>query len=543
MLLLKALVCFLSVLTVGSHSSTRLTWEKNYWYENDKEALKIALREPNKNVAKNLVLAIGDGMDVDTTTAIRIYRGQLTHGLLGEEALLTWDKFPYTGLSKTYSTDMMTTDSAASSTAFNCGVKTKYEMLGVDDTVVRKDCSTVEAAKVSSVLKQALEAGKSVGIITTDSVVGASPAGTYAHAAFRGWTTEVDPSSRNRELCKDIARQLVEDNLDIQVILGGGRQYFLPNYMSDPRNASSKGFRTDGKNLVEQWQTAQRAKGRKARYVTDQAEFDAATPENTDYLFGMFEPDRVQEETERRKTNQEPSIAEMTKKAIEILRKNEKGFYLFIEGANIDLGHHENRARMALEEGLAFEDAVSTVVNMTSTNDTLVIVSADHSHAFSFGGYSKRGSSILSVASNDYYPQNLKDRTGNRYTILAYGNGPGFQTDNQRVNLTLPENKGYYDVDRVYQSAFPLPYDTHGGADVPLYASGPMAHIFTGVHEQTFIANGMAYAACIGRDKSHCNPAPATTAADTSCQGSDAPNLFPAKVLVASLAVMCWLLQ
>ncbi|XP_067950021.1 alkaline phosphatase, tissue-nonspecific isozyme-like [Watersipora subatra] len=179
---------------------------------------------------------------------------------------------------------------------------------------------------------------------------------------------------------------------------------------------------------------------------------------------------------------------------------------------------------------------------MTSTKDTLVVVSADHSHAFSFGGYSKRGSDILSVADNDFDPSKLKDRTGNLYTILSYGNGPGFQTVDQQVNLTLSENKDYYNVDRVYQSAFPLPIDTHGGADVPLYASGPMAHIFTGVHEQTFIANGMAYAACIGRDKSHCNPAPATTAADTSCQGSDAPNLFPVKALVACLAVMCCLL-
>ncbi|XP_067949433.1 alkaline phosphatase, tissue-nonspecific isozyme-like [Watersipora subatra] len=306
--------------------------EKNYWYENDKEALKIALREPNKNVAKNLVLAICDGMDVDTATAIRIYRGQLTHGLLGEEALLSWDKFSYTGLSKTYSTDMMTTDSGASSTAFSCGVKTKYEMIGVDDSAIRNDCSTVEAAKVSSVLKQALEAGKSVGIVTTDSVVGATPAGTYAHAAFRDWTNKVDLFSKNREMCKDIARQLVEDNLDIQVILGGGRQDFLPKNVSDQRNANSKGLRPDGRNLVEQWKASQRAKGRKARYVTDQAEFDAATPENTDYLFGMFKPNQLQEETEKRKTNQEQSIAEMTKKAIEILRKNEKGFYLFIEG-------------------------------------------------------------------------------------------------------------------------------------------------------------------------------------------------------------------
>lgn len=478
--------------------------DKAHWFTNDEKELEKALKSVNTNVAKNLVLAIGDGMDVTTTTASRVYKGQLTDGYIGEEIKLSWDKFPHIGLSRTYSTDMTTTDSAASGTAYHCGVKTKYELLGVDNTAERKECSTVEAARVKSVLDYALDEGKSVGIISTDALVGASPAAAYAHAAFRNWRADYElPPGVS---CKDIARQLVEDNLDIQVLLGGGRAYFLPNTTADPEYSEQSGSRTDGKNLVEQWKTAQQDKNRKAKFVYDRAGFDNVTADNTDYLFGMFEPKRVQEETTRRINNTEPSVAEMTKKAIEILKKNPKGFYLFIEGANIDMGHHMNRARMALEETLAFEAAVDTVVRMTSSDNTLVIVSADHSHAFSFGGYSARGQDILSIANNSYNPEGLLDESGNYYTVLSYGNGPGFVPLEDRVNLTLEENKNYYKEDHVYNSPFKLPYETHGGADVPIFASGPMSHIFTGVHEQTFIANGMAYAACIGRNKKHCQP-------------------------------------
>ena len=77
---------------------------------------------------------------------------------------------------------------------------------------------------------------------------------------------------------------------------------------------------------------SQKAKGRKAKYVTNQNQFDQVTAENTDYLFGMFEQSRMQEETERKKNKNEPSLAQMVEKAIQILSKNSKGFYLFVEG-------------------------------------------------------------------------------------------------------------------------------------------------------------------------------------------------------------------
>ncbi|XP_067949435.1 uncharacterized protein [Watersipora subatra] len=512
------------------------TWDDAYWKDKNSQELSSRLKlQPNMGVAKNLVLAIGDGMGMTTTTAIRVLRGQRTDGMLGEEALLTWDKFPYTGLSKTYCTDMTTTDSAASATAYHCGVKTKYEMVGVDDKALRKQCSTVEAATVPSVLDHALAEGKSVGIVTTDALVGASPSGAYAHSAFRNWRADYELPDDAKGVCKDIARQLVEDNLDIQVLLGGGRKYFIPNNQSDPEYPDKNGSRTDGMDLTKIWLASQNSKGRKAHYVTNRQQFDAATADNTDYLFGMFEIDRVQEETERSKTNQEPSVAEMARRAIEILSKNPKGFYLFLEGANIDIGHHGNRARMALEEGLAFDDAVGTVMNMTSADDTLVIVSADHSHPFSFGGYSRRGLDILSIANSTYYP--LKDKTGNYRTVLSYGNGPGFKSLEDRINLTIQTD--YYDTDQTYLSAIPLEYDTHGGEDVVIFSSGPMSHLFNGVHEQTFIAYGMSYAACIGTNKEHCTTSPTPSALPRSSSTSEGVRHLPTSAFMLGTVLLC----
>ncbi|KAF6024776.1 ALPL [Bugula neritina] len=140
---------------------------------------------------------------------------------------------------------------------------------------------------------------------------------------------------------------------------------------------------------------------------------------------------------------------------------------------------------------------------MTSSDDTLVVVSADHSHAFSFGGYSHRGQSILSIANQSYYDST--DSNGHYYTVVSYGNGPGHKS--------VPQNytDEYFDVDRVYESVFPLDSETHGGEDVQIFASGPMSHLFTGTHEQTYIAHAMAYAACIGQNKAHCSTRRDTT--------------------------------
>ncbi|CAI9740640.1 alkaline phosphatase 1 [Octopus vulgaris] len=171
----------------------------------------------------------------------------------------------------------------------------------------------------------------------------------------------------------------------------------------------------------------------------------------------------------------------MTEKAIQILKKNTLGFFLLVEGGRIDHGHHANSAIKALSELSSFDDAVAKGVDTTNEKDTLIIVSADHSHVFNIAGYPTRGTDILDKVPRD--PVNKGPTDDMPMTVLVYGNGPGYTP--QRANLTNVDTtlKKY-----LQQSAVPLADETHGGKDVVAYARGPMSHLISGVKEQNYLA-------------------------------------------------------
>lgn len=112
------------------------------------------------------------------------------------------------------------------------------------------------------------------------------------------------------------------------------------------------------------------------------------------HLMGLFEPNDMKYDIYRDPT-QDPSLAEMTEVAVHLLSRNPKGFYLFVEGGHIDHGHHESIAYRALTEAVMFDSAVDKANKLTSEKDTMILVTADHSHVFSFGGYVPRGTSIF----------------------------------------------------------------------------------------------------------------------------------------------------
>lgn len=135
------------------------------------------------------------------------------------------------------------------------------------------------------------------------------------------------------------------------------------------------------------------------------------------------------------KRNQnEPSVTKMTEMAIKMLRKNENGFVLFVEGGKIDMAHHEAQARKSLDETVEFANAIQTAVNMTSEQDTLIVVTADHAHTMTMSGYPVRGSDILGLyekASDELL-----------YSTLSYANGPGYRKEEEpgvRHNLSLDD--------------------------------------------------------------------------------------------------------
>ncbi|XP_038075937.1 alkaline phosphatase-like [Patiria miniata] len=476
-----------------------------FWNDQAQNKLKEAIRSAenlNRKVAKNVVMFVGDGMGPSTVTAARILKGQLA-GLNGEEAVLAWEDFPSFGLSKTYTTDRQTPDSAGTATAYFCGVKAKSGVIGVDDSMEYGVCSAnIDTASVDSVMTHAARAGKATGFVTTARVTHATPSALYAHVPRRSWEADMlIPADQAGKGCIDIALQLITRANDTNVILAGGRVYLMPETDSDPEYPDKKGLRKDGRNLIEEWISGKDPDT--SKYVWKLDDFNKVDTEQTDYLLGLFERSHMKYEFERADdTAGEPSISEMTEKAIKILQKDEKGFFLMVEGARIDHGHHDGKPYKALYETVAMDKAVAKAMEMTNEEDTLVIVTADHSHVFTMGGNPSRGNPILGLDDSGYAVDGLP------YPTLQYGNGPGAKQDQNsygangmRRNLT--------DAD-VQQPEFEAPCifytdsETHGGEDLAIYANGPMSHLFHGVHEQNYIAHVVRYAACLDY-KEHCD--------------------------------------
>ena len=206
---------------------------------------------------------------------------------------------------------------------------------------------------------------------------------------------------------------------------------------------------------------------------------------------GLFSASQMAQEWDRAKdTGGEPSLAEMTAKAIAILGQRKDGYVLMVEGGRIDHAHHGNNAARALSDAVALDDAVKTALDMTNPNETLIIVTADHSHGLTISGYPRRGNPILGpvIGSNG---KPALGRDGKGYTTLNYATGPGAAKDEARRDPlkedTLAPN--YRQSALVSQGAA-----SHAGEDVAVRASGPQAHLLTGTIEQNTIFHVMAYA-------------------------------------------------
>ncbi len=479
------------------------------WIRDGKAALAQAKKlAPNDRPAKNVILFLGDGMGVSTVTASRILEGQL-RGKTGEENLLSFERFPYSAVIKTYNTNQQTPDSAGTMSAIMTGVKTKAGVISLDDGALLGDVTTVAGNVRPTVLELAEKSGRSTGVVTTTRITHATPAACYAHSPDRDWECDADlPQTAKDAKSPDIARQLIEfaygDGLE--VALGGGRRYFLPDSTADPEETTKKGLRKDGRDLTQEWLAKP-----KSTYVWNSSQFHAIDLKQTDHLLGLFEPSHMEYETDRAgDAGGEPSLTEMTVKAIELLSRNEKGFFLMVEGGRIDHGHHACNAYRALTDTIEFAKAVQAAVEKTDRKETLILVTADHSHVFTFGGYAIRGNPVLGkVVENDEpgRPGGVAlDSLGLPYTAVGYANGPGYSgasKEQPEGPKTYPHagkeckaiSKGRPDlksaetqsVSYMQETTVPLESETHGGEDVVVYADGPMSHLIHGVQEQNYL--------------------------------------------------------
>ncbi|MGE3510473.1 MAG: alkaline phosphatase [Vicinamibacterales bacterium] len=466
--------------------------------------------------AKNVILFIGDGMGVSTVTATRVF----AVGVAGE---LTLDRFPYTALSRTYSEDSITPDSAPTMTAMMTGRNTNAGVIGFDErTEVRDFNRDGDGERVWTLLERAKQRGMRVGAVSTARITHATPAATYAHI-------------NNRDDENAIALQALPGDptyntrlgSGIDVLFGGGRQFFVPSTVTDEEGGT--GSRPDGRDLRAEF------RGRGYSYVWNTAGFNALTPGQLPVL-GLFERSHMEYEYDRASdTGGEPSLTEMTVKAIELLagrsrRGRQDGYFLMVEGGRIDHAHHEGNAIRALTDARELDHAVAAAIRAVDLKDTLILVSADHSHVFNIAGYPMRPLNELPYPVASYTPgfdapaghgildlvydvdpatgsvAPATDRDGVPYSVLVYGNGPGYRggprvdprTDVFRGrNGTIPNGPSHQAY--FQEAAVPLGSETHSGEDVAIYGIGPGAELVRGTVKNTFIYHVMARA--LGLDR------------------------------------------
>lgn len=463
------------------------TWRTNG------EAYIQAVKKQKKfgKKAKNVILFIGDGMGVTTITASRILEGQM-RGESGEENQLSFEKFPNVALSKTYGTNQQTSDSAPTMSAIISGIKTDEGILSVNQNVVHDDYKTVKGNETKTLLEMAEDNGKSTGVVTTARLTHATPGACYAHTADRDWESDANLSKDARENnFPDIARQLIEFKYGdgLEVAMGGGRTKFISNQTSDPEYDNRKGERLDGRDLPNEWTE----KYKDSAYIWNKEQFDKIDAKKTKHLLGLFEPSHMQFSFDRAKDKAgEPSLSEMTAKSIDILSNNKKGFFLMVEAGRIDHAHHDGNAFRALTDAIELSNAVKTALSKVNLEETLIVVTADHSHTFTMGGYPIRGNNILGLVrevDNDGLLEEKEktDKNKQPFTTLGYQNGSGY-IGGTRPNLTQEQvtNPNYKQ-----ESTVPLSAETHGGEDVAIFATGAGSYLIQGVMEENWIFYAM----------------------------------------------------
>jgi alkaline phosphatase len=459
--------------------------------------------------ARSAILFVGDGMGIATVTAARILQGQL-RGESGEENWLAFERLPHVALAKTYNTDAQVPDSAGTMTALVSGVKTRAGSLGVGQDVAPGDAEAALRGRVATLLEEAEARGLATGIVTTARITHATPGALYAHVPERDWECDANlPESVRARDFPDIARQLVELPGDgPEVVLGGGRAVFLPRAARDPEHPEVAGLRLDGRDLIAEF----RARHPEAAWVWNAEGWRALDPARTGRVLGLFEPSHMQWELDRAAdAGGEPSLSEMTELALEILSRDPDGFFLMVEAGRIDHGHHAGNAQRALVDTIALSDAVERALARTRADETLIVVTADHSHVLTISGYPARGNPILGlVRGADGAP--ARDGLGLPYTTLGYANGPGYpgaspaQPAGPKKFPHMPSksepSQGRPDLGAVdtgaasylQESGIPLVSETHGGEDVAIYAGGPGAALLHGVQEQSYVYHAIARA-------------------------------------------------
>ena len=364
-------------------------------------------------------------------------------------------------------------DSAGTITALVTGEKTRIGVLGVNDGVARDDCAA--ALQIPCQRWQNWRNRQAwAQALFPQHVYSTQPlrAPTLTRPTELGKQCD-DPDDAEALGCRDIASQLVAmpfgDGLD--VILGGGRREFMPSDTQDPEYSGKQGARDDGRHLIDEWLAAD-ANRRYAWNGDTVAEWLASPTPVPGQLMGLFEPSHMQYEADRaRDPGNEPSLRDMTALAVKQLSAREEGYFLLVEAGRIDHAHHFSNAFRALGDTVALSDAVQWAVDNVDLTDTLILVTADHSHTMTISGYPRRGNPILGTVETEPGKPML-DATGKPYTTLSYANGPGYRKQRPDLSKVDTQARNFQQLGTV-----PMQAETHAGEDVAAFAAGANASL------------------------------------------------------------------
>lgn len=458
--------------------------------------------------ARNVIFFVGDGMGVSTVTATRIYA-------VGVDGQLAIDQFPFTALSRTYAADYITPDSADTMTSMMTGSTCNSGVLGfMPDTEIMDFNGDGDGLRPWTVAELAKQAGMKVGVVSTARITHATPAACYSHINFRDLEREIALQALPTD-----ATYNARLGSGVDILMGGGRQFFVPSGVVDEEGGT--GSRSDGRDLRAEFQAAGYS------YVWNQTGFDALSAADMPVL-GLFERSHMEYEYDRPlDTGGEPSIIDMTAKSIEMLQQatanSDRGYFLMVESGRIDHAHHATNAFRALTDADAFDQAIAAAVAAVDLRDTLIIVTADHSHVFTIAGYPLRpiedlgyplpegtdidpgyldapDSNILDVAYDftGTAVEPLTDSNGVPYTVLSYANGSSYR-GSARVDPRMDSFPGLNgsdvfgptDPNYLQEVTVPLGSETHSGEEVSIYAIGRGAGNFHGTVKNTYIAQVM----------------------------------------------------
>jgi len=305
---------------------------------------------------KNIILLIGDGMGTS----------QIYAGYTAKKGLMNITGMPVSGFSVTYSADNYITDSGAGGTALSSGVKTNNGSIGVD----------ANGQPVETILEMAEKRGLSTGLVSTSSITHATPASFIAHTA-------------DRSKYADIALFFLKTDIDL--FIGGGYNNFSR--------------RADSLNLIDSL---------KARGYFIARDLKDVNAKSTTRLAALLADEHMPEMSKGRGD----MLPDATKMAISMLDKNDKGFFIMIEGSQIDWGGHANNAPYVIDEVVDFDNAVGKALEFAAKDgETLVIVTADHET----GGFAVTGGSIANGDAKGAFAS--KDHTATMVPVFAFGPG------------------------------------------------------------------------------------------------------------------------